>query len=420
MDGDDRLPPFDEADDVHNDDGDDDAEGGDILQFPGMVGADQPTFDKDAYSTEEIAALSDDALDVGDTNPAEVAVERPDFEHFTEEHYVQSTTREYQDLAESVAEAAAQEHEQSAVAAPMPGLDQGVLGFDDMTGEPDAADADAEELHTIEKAQRSDLFLRVGTGLALIIVFFGALFAGPGWITLFLSALVLMAVNEFYQAVRSVGYSPVSLFGLLGAAGIMYGTWTAGPFSAAGMIAAAALACALWFSVVPRRYPLANVSITVMGLGWIALLASFAIPIFQAGESIALVTALVILTALNDVGAYFVGRAMGSRKLAPVLSPNKTVEGFAGGFVIVLLVGAAMAQLEFFSPLTVQSAVALGVVVSLFGALGDLAESMIKRLLGIKDMGSILPGHGGVLDRIDAFLFAIPAAYLLYGWFGYL
>ena len=79
-----------------------------------------------------------------------------------------------------------------------------------------------------------------------------------------------------------------------------------------------------------------------------------------------------------------------------------------------------MGQLAFFEPLTVQSAVALAVVISLFGPLGDLAESTVKRLLGVKDMGSILPGHGGVLDRIDAFLFTIPAAYLLFRWFGYL
>ena len=88
--------------------------------------------------------------------------------------------------------------------------------------------------------------------------------------------------------------------------------------------------------------------------------------------------------------------------------------------MIAVLVGAAFAQLEFFAPLTVQSGVALGVAVSLFGPLGDIAESLVKRLLGLKDMGSILPGHGGVLDRIDALLFTIPAGYLLYGWYGYL
>lgn len=403
MDGD--VPPT-------GDERDERDEGGEVLPFPGLddFDAEPAEFDADAYSTEELAALSDDA--VVSPEPS-----RSDFDDFTEDHYVQSTTREYQGLAESIAEAAAQDHEQSAVAASMPGLDQGVIGFEDMTGE---EEDDAETLHTVEKAHRSDLLLRVGTGLALVTVFFGALLAGPGWITLFLSALVLVAVNEFYQAVRAVGYSPVGLFGLLGVVGVMVGGWTSGPFSSGGFVAAVVLVSSLWYSVVPRRYPLANVAITVMGVAWIALLASFAIPIFRSGDSVALVTALVILTALNDVGAYFTGRAIGSRKLAPVLSPNKTVEGFAGGLVISLLVGAGMGQLEFFAPITVQSGVALGLVVSIFGPLGDIAESMVKRLLGIKDMGSILPGHGGVLDRLDALLFTIPAAYLLFRFFGYL
>ncbi len=424
MDGDDLLPPDDPAADNPKEDASDD--GGEVLQFPGLFENAGDEFDEDAYSTDELAALSGDAVPLPDADATDEAHSADDaygtdderIEEFTEEHYVQSTTRDYQGLAESVAEAESREHEPSAVSAPMPGIDQGVIGFRDMTDDED--DADAEVLHEIERAQRSDLLLRVGTGLALVIVFFGALFAGPGWITLFLSALVLVAVNEFYQAVRSVGYSPVGLFGLLGVAGVMFGSWVSGPFSAGGVVAAVVLAVSLWFAVLPRRYPLANAAITVFGVAWVALLASFAIPIFRAGEAVALVTALVVLTALNDVGAYFTGRAMGSRQMAPALSPNKTVEGFAGGLVICILAGAAMGRISFFEPITVESGVVVALAISLFGPLGDLAESTVKRLLGIKDMGSVLPGHGGVLDRIDAFLFTIPAAYLLFRWFDYL
>ena len=410
MDEDEELPPADEVTDDEQDANHE--EGGEVLAFPGLTEGADLEFDDDAYSTEELAALSDDPAPLPTGEPPKA------FEEFTEEHYIQSTTREYRDLAESIAEAASRDHEPSAVAAAMPGVDQGVIGFEDMTGEEE--ERDAEELHEIEKAQRSDLYLRVGTALALVTVFFGALYAGAGWITMFLTALVLVAVNEFYQTVRTVGYSPIGLFGLVGGLGVMAASWWSGPFAGGGVLAGVMLASSLWFAVVPRRYPLANAAITVFGVAWIALLASFAVPIFQAGEPLALVTALVVLTALNDVGAFFTGRAMGSRKLAPVLSPNKTVEGFAGGAVICVLVAAGMGQLAFFEPLTVQSAVALAVVISLFGPLGDLAESTVKRLLGVKDMGSILPGHGGVLDRIDAFLFTIPAAYLLFRWFGYL
>lgn len=410
MDGDEDedLPPPDEVSGNKKDANP--GEGGEVLPFPKLV--EDAEYDEDAYSTEELASLSGDPVPLPGDRPVNA------LEDFTEEHYVQSTTSDYRGLAESMAESDSQDHEPSAVVAAIPGLEQGVIGFEDMTGE--AQKQDAEDLHEIEKAHRSDLLLRVGTGLALVTVFFGALWAGAGWVTIFLTVLVLVAINEFYQALRLVGYSPIGLFGLLGAIGVMAASWTAGPFAGGGVIAGVILVSSLWFAVVPRRYPLANVAMTVMGVGWIGLLASFAVPIFQAGEAIALVTALVVLTVLNDVGAFFTGRAMGSRQLAPVLSPNKTVEGFAGGAVISVLVGAGMGRLAFFEPLTVQSAVALAVVVSLLGPLGDLAESTVKRLLGVKDMGSILPGHGGVLDRIDAFLFTIPAAYILFRWFEYL
>ena len=113
-----------------------------------------------------------------------------------------------------------------------------------------------------------------------------------------------------------------------------------------------------------------------------------------------------------DIGAYFFGRSFGSRALAPILSPNKTVEGLAGG--VIVTIGAAVAMGYFLDPFTIRTGAALGLVVAVAAPLGDLAESMIKRSLAVKDMGTILPGHGGILDRVDAFLFVLPAAWVLY------
>jgi len=127
-----------------------------------------------------------------------------------------------------------------------------------------------------------------------------------------------------------------------------------------------------------------------------------------------------VFTALNDIAAFSYGRAFGSRKLAPVLSPNKTVEGFVGATVVTVLAGLIVGRFGLLEPLTMNSAIALAVVISVFGPIGDLSESAVKRAMQIKDMGSSLPGHGGVLDRLDAFLFTIPATYLVYVWFGYL
>lgn len=180
------------------------------------------------------------------------------------------------------------------------------------------------------------------------------------------------------------------------------------------------LGAALWIILAARTFPLANTAVTVLGAAWIALPASFALPVFRTPDSAALVIGVIGLTALNDVAAYSCGRAFGSRPLAPRLSPNKTVEGFLGGAIITLLAAALVGRLGWLEPFTLASLLVLAGVVCLAGPAGDLAESGIKRSIGIKDMGSILPGHGGILDRVDSYLFTIPAAYLTFLWFGYL
>ena len=336
---------------------------------------------------------------------------------FTGRDYIRSTTREYKGLAESVAKAGEESFEQSAVAAHVPGLGASVVGFKDMTGRDED---DPEQIEEIDRARRSELALRIATGLAVVLAFFGTLYAGPLWVTLFLAALIMVALSEFYQVVRSAGFAPVALIGLLGAVGVLYTAWNTGPFGAGGVVVAVVLASGFWFVVVPRSYPLANIGVTVLGVAWVPVLASFAIPIFRSPEAWGLTTALVVFTALNDIAAFSYGRAFGSRKMAPALSPNKTLEGFLGATVLTVLTGIIVGRFGLLDPLDTASAIALAVVISVFGPIGDLAESSIKRMIGIKDMGSSLPGHGGVLDRLDAFLLTIPSAYLVYVWFGYL
>lgn len=351
--------------------------------------------------------------------PEAETVPRPEerTNRLTDSEYLASSTREYQGLAEAVAAAGAQAHQPSAVAAPIPGVESGVIGFEDMTGE-DLEDP--ETLARLDMARRSELGIRAATGLAVVVVFFGALYAGPMWVTLFLSAAVLLGVYEFYQASRNAGFAPLSLAGLLGSAAVLYASWSFGPFGAAGIMAGVALGSALWVILSARAFPLANTAVTVLGAAWIALPASFALPVFRAPGAAALVIGVIGLTALNDIAAYSCGRAFGNRPLAPRLSPNKTVAGFAVGSVVTLLVAALVGRLGWLEPFTFASLLTLAGVVCLAGPAGDLAESGIKRSIGIKDMGSLLPGHGGVLDRVDSYLFTIPAAYLTFLWFGYL
>ncbi len=163
------------------------------------------------------------------------------------------------------------------------------------------------------------------------------------------------------------------------------------------------------------RGPFENVAMMVTGLVYIG--APFAMLDFIAYHSGTfdwqVVLGVLLLTWLSDTGAYLAGSNFGKRPLFPRISPNKTWEGFIGGAILVLISSQIMA---FYLPmLRHRDWLALAVIVIIFGSLGDLVESMLKRSLGVKDSGNVLPGHGGLLDRFDAFIFLLPfvAAYLI-------
>jgi CDP-diglyceride synthetase len=294
---------------------------------------------------------------------------------FTHEDYVSATTREYQGLAEAISEAESQDHEMAAVAASMPGIETGVVGFEDVTGERESVE--------VPDKPKSDLPSRVITSLVLVGTVAAALFAGGGWL-------------------------------------MLLGAWISGPIAAAGFAATTAVAILLWYSLLVRRNPLDNAALTMLGVLWIPVMFSFAAPIAHHSNHRPLILAVVIATGVLDIGSFFIGKRFGRHKLAPDLSPNKTVEGLVGGVVTAIGATVLLTLIPWFEPLDWKAGLGLGVVVAVFGPLGDLAESLIKRSIGIKDMGSILPGHGGVLDRVDAFLFAIPAAYFFFRLAGFL
>lgn len=125
-----------------------------------------------------------------------------------------------------------------------------------------------------------------------------------------------------------------------------------------------------------------------------------------------LLLAIFIFIWVNDTGAYLVGSRWGKRRLAPNISPKKSVEGSIGGLLLVLL-SAVVLRLLLFPELSWLRILLIAAVVSIFGTIGDLFESSLKRRAGVKDSGKLIPGHGGILDRIDSLLLAVPAVYLL-------
>jgi phosphatidate cytidylyltransferase len=146
----------------------------------------------------------------------------------------------------------------------------------------------------------------------------------------------------------------------------------------------------------------------IMLLGW---LGSYFFQLRGVGESAALWTALAMLgTWIADSGAYVFGKSLGKHKLAPRLSPNKTVEGYVGGILSGTLLTVVIA---YFMDLPLATALALGLLVSVVSPAGDLGVSMLKRSAGVKDSGTLLPGHGGALDRIDSLIWSVALAYFL-------
>jgi phosphatidate cytidylyltransferase len=331
---------------------------------------------------------------------------------FTRDDYLSATTEEYRDLAEAVANASREDVEMQAVAASMPGLESGLVGFDDVTGEQPVA---------YVPTGPSDTLVRAATGVVLLALILFLLALGGGWFALLVACLAMVALTEFYAALRHAGFFPLALFGYLGAIGVLASAWfSESPLAAIGTsLGLTIVAIVFWYALLARHRPLENASVTIFGVVWVAGLLAFAMPIIRSDHARQMIIAIIAATALFDAGSYFVGRSFGRIQLAPNLSPRKTLEGLVGGIVVAFVAGFLISVIPWFD-LSLAAGLLIGAVASVFAPLADLAESMVKRALALKDMGSILPGHGGLVDRLDSYLFTIPVGYLLLLWLGYL
>jgi phosphatidate cytidylyltransferase len=160
---------------------------------------------------------------------------------------------------------------------------------------------------------------------------------------------------------------------------------------------------------------LPQLSFVLLGFFYISLPLTHLILLrgLDSGREWVFLTLLIIMA--GDTAAYFTGTSLGRRKLYPAISPNKSIEGAIGGLA-GSVAGALLARWWFFPALTVVDSLLLGIFIGSLGQLGDLFESMVKRSTGVKDSGRIIPGHGGILDRLDSLLFAFPPAYYYALW----
>ena len=287
----------------------------------------------------------------------------------------------------------------------------------------------------------SNLAQRVIFGLIGAALLLGSVWYSAWTFALFFGAVQMRMLWEFYRMMRHAGYKPAALLGggistlifagVLGVVVVNNATDSigqgmhviVGDARSAGIILMGILLLlptllilremAAWPREKQDFSPFSNVGVALLGLLYVSLPMSLlnVVAFTETGYDYRRIFALLLLVWASDTGAYAAGKTFGKHKLAPKISPGKTWEGAVGGFVLTLVVGWGLGYLLPELSLTYRL-VAAGAV-AVFGPLGDLAESMLKRSVGVKDSGRIMPGHGGLLDRFDAFLFILPVLALL-------
>ncbi|WP_280668528.1 MULTISPECIES: phosphatidate cytidylyltransferase [unclassified Kitasatospora] len=251
----------------------------------------------------------------------------------------------------------------------------------------------------------------VGVGLGAVIVV--SLFVVKVLFLFVVLAAVSVGIWELTSRLAERKQVEVPLLPLLagGAAMLTTGYWI-GPQGAAVSLALTALAVMIWRMSKPPENYLRDITAAVFTAFYVPFLATFVALMLAAHDGPQRIVLFLVVTVCSDTGAYAVGYKFGRNKLAPTISPGKTREGLAGGIGLSMLAGALLMQYVIDDGHWWQGLI-LGGCAAVVATLGDLAESMIKRDLGIKDMGTLLPGHGGIMDRLDSLLPTAPVVWLL-------
>jgi len=268
-----------------------------------------------------------------------------------------------------------------------------------------------------------NLLVRIGVAVPAIAVTLAALALGGWWLAGLLAILGILGTREVYDLARKQGIEALEWVGLIAAAiGPLATYWvkTSADWEPVVYAGAVWLIIALIVAAArgPDHHPLTAVSVTVFGALYASALLSFIVAIRHGPHvdahprgSVALAVLPLAITWVCDTCAMAGGTLVGGAKLAPVLSPRKTwaggISGVVGGVVTALLYGPLVLE-RVALHLSVLQLLTLGLVVALVAQVGDVAESLFKREVGVKDSSSLIPGHGGVLDRLDSLYFVLP------------
>ncbi|WP_298445824.1 phosphatidate cytidylyltransferase [Ferrimicrobium sp.] len=259
--------------------------------------------------------------------------------------------------------------------------------------------------------------VRTITGIVLALVFLGALKFGTISTLVVVVVAVTTAAAEGYNLLRRGGYRPAALVGLLAVIGLVVGAYLAGEDAIVLVMVVAILLSLVWFMIQRHGEQfVTGVTTTMVIVVWVGLFGAFAglmlrHALFGDGGLGLLIGALLCATTA-DVFAFFGGSLIGKHRLAPAISPGKTVEGVLIGGAAAILVGGFV--LPLIHPFTLEAGLLIGVAAAIIAPVGDLAESALKRSVSAKDSSRLLPGHGGMLDRIDGILIVLPVAFYLF------
>ena len=252
-----------------------------------------------------------------------------------------------------------------------------------------------------------DLPAAIAVGVALGAMAIGILLFAPIWWLALVAVAIAIATHEVIRRMREHGYALPVVPLLVGGQAMIWLTW---PYGAAGLLGAyggTVIVCMVWrllgqgLGQPPVNY-LRDIAAAVLLATWVPMFAAFSALLIFADDGRVRVFTVIVTVVFADIGGYVAGGLFGRHLMVPAISPKKSWEGLGGS--LLFGIGAAVVTVTFLLDKPAWVGVPLGLMLVITGVLGDLVESQVKRDLGIKDMGTLLPGHGGLMDRIDAML----------------
>lgn len=257
------------------------------------------------------------------------------------------------------------------------------------------------------------LLKRIITGFCIGIVVCAVLWLGNPWLAIFASVIAAMGTYEFYRIVRHEHIQPLVYPGIFFSILFVIRSLIPLPQLFELLVALLILIPLIWMLFKQEKdNAFINVGWTIMGVLYIGWLVSFYISMRDLENGMSWLFLVLACTALCDIFAYAVGSKLGKHALVSSVSPGKTVEGSLGGMAASIIF-AVLISVLLKLPLSIWQMLLAGIIIGFFAQIGDLVESLLKRNMKTKDAGNVLPGHGGILDRIDSHLLIAPVAYFL-------